>query len=109
VGRAYRAASAATARRQLRDVAAWLEPNGHDAAAASLREGLKETLTVLTLGLSPRLRRFFTTTNAIENLIGPWRPRDARHRPPARGRGRARRVIPGFGPAPATNRCPQCL
>jgi putative transposase len=73
MGRAYRAASAATARRQLRELAAWLEQNGHDAAAASLREGLEETLTVLTLGLSPRLRRFFTTTNAIENLIGTLR------------------------------------
>jgi transposase-like protein len=73
LGRAYRAASAAAARRQLRDLAAWLEQNGHDAAAASLREGLEETLTVLALGLPPRLRRFFATTNAIENLIGTLR------------------------------------
>jgi transposase-like protein len=71
--RAYRAASAAAARRQLRALAVWLEQNGHDTAAASLREGLEETLTVLTLGLPPRLRRFFATTNAIENLIGTLR------------------------------------
>jgi transposase-like protein len=73
LGRAYRATSAAAARRQLRALVAWLEQNGHDAAAASLREGLEETLTVLALGLSSRLRRFFATTNAIENLIGTLR------------------------------------
>ena len=73
LARAYRAASADAARRHLRRLGAWLEQNGHDAAAASLREGLEETLTVLALGLPPRLRRFFATTNAIENLIGTLR------------------------------------
>ncbi|MEX2222745.1 MAG: IS256 family transposase [Candidatus Rokuibacteriota bacterium] len=73
LGRAYRAASADAARRQLRYLAAWLEQNGHDDAAASLREGLEETLTVLKLALPPRLRQFFATTNAIENLIGTLR------------------------------------
>jgi len=71
--RAYGAASADAARRQLRRLVAWLEQNGHEDAAASLREGLEETLTVLKLGLPPRLRRFFATTNAIENLIGTLR------------------------------------
>jgi transposase-like protein len=42
-------------------------------AAASLREGLEETLTVLTLGLPTRLPRFFATTHCIENLIGTVR------------------------------------
>ena len=70
LGRAYRAPSAAAARRQLKALGTWLETNGHVDAAASLREGLEETLTVLTLGLPPRLRRFFATTNCIENLIG---------------------------------------
>ena len=42
-------------------------------AATSVREGLEETLTVLKLGLPPRLRRFFATTNCIENLIGTLR------------------------------------
>lgn len=73
LSRAYRAASADAARRQLRRLVAWLEQNGHSDAAASLREGLEETLTVLKLGLPPRLRRFFVTTNAIENLIGTLR------------------------------------
>jgi transposase-like protein len=87
--RAYRAANAA-ARRQLTALATWLERNGHTDAAASMREGLEETLTVLKLGLPPTLRRFFATTNCIENLIGTvrhvtrnikrWRDGDMRRR-----------------------------
>jgi transposase-like protein len=71
--RAYRAASADAARRQLKALGSWLESNGHVDAAASLREGLEETLTVLTLQLPTRLQRFFATTNCIENLIGTVR------------------------------------
>ena len=88
--RAYRAASAAAARRQLTALATWLERNGQADAAASVREGLEETLTVLKLGLPPALRRFFATTNCIENLIGTlryvtrnikrWRDGDMRRR-----------------------------
>ena len=88
--RAYRAASAPAARRQLTALATWLETNGHADAAASVREGLEETLTVLKLGLPPTLRRFFATTNCIENLIGTlrhvtrnikrWRDGDMRRR-----------------------------
>src|SRR5207249_11464744 len=71
-------------------LATWLERNGHADAAASVREGLEETLTVLKLGLPPTLRRFFATTNCIENLIGTlrhvtrnikrWRDGDMRRR-----------------------------
>jgi transposase-like protein len=71
--RAYQAASADAARRQLKALVTWLEANGHDDAAASLREGLEETLTVLKLALPPRLRRLLATTNCIENLIGTVR------------------------------------
>jgi putative transposase len=88
--RAYQAASAVAARRQLRALATWLERNGHADAGASVREGLEETLTVLKLGLPPTLRRFFATTNCIENLIGTlrhvtrnikrWRDGDMRRR-----------------------------
>ena len=88
--RAYQAASATRARRQLTGLATWLERNGHAEAATSVREGLEETLTVLKLGLPPRLRRFFATTNCIENLIGTlrhvtrnikrWRDGDMRRR-----------------------------
>jgi putative transposase len=41
----------------------------HPSAAASLREGLEETLTVLSLGLdNDALKRTLATTNPIENL-----------------------------------------
>jgi len=38
-------------------------------AAASLREGLAETLTVLPLGVPPTLARSLGTTNTIESMI----------------------------------------
>ena len=41
--------------------------------AASVREGLDETLTVLGLGLSERLQRSLATTNAIESLLSRTR------------------------------------
>jgi len=88
--RAYQAASVTAARRQLTALVTWLERNGQADAAASVREGLEETLTVLKLGLPPALRRFFATTNCIENLIGTlrhvtrnikrWRDGDMRRR-----------------------------
>lgn len=71
--RVDRAGSADAARRQLKALATWLEAHGHIDAAASLREGLEDTLMVLTLELPPRLRRFFATTHCIENLIGTVR------------------------------------
>lgn len=40
----------------------------HPSAAASLREGLEETLTVLSFGLLDALERTLVTTNPIENL-----------------------------------------
>ena len=40
----------------------------HPGAAASLREGLEETLTVVGLGLPRALERTLATTNPIENL-----------------------------------------
>ena len=57
-----------TAQRLLLDLARRLETE-YPSAAESVREGLDETLTVLTLKLSPRLRRALATTNAVENLI----------------------------------------
>jgi transposase-like protein len=69
----YRASSATAARRQLTALATWLERNGQADAAASLREGLEETVTVLKLVLPPAPRRLFATTNCIENLIGTLR------------------------------------
>jgi transposase-like protein len=70
---AYASATASTAKRRLLQLASWLEANGEDSAAASLREGLDETLTVLNLNLPKTLVRSFSTTNAIENLNGTLR------------------------------------
>ncbi len=40
----------------------------YPSAAASVREGLEDTLTVPSLDLFDRLRQSLTTTNAIESL-----------------------------------------
>jgi len=61
------------ARRQLQALASWVETNGHPDAGSSLREGLEDTLTVLKLDLPSTVRRFFATTNCIENLIATLR------------------------------------
>src|SRR5712691_3434437 len=71
VARAYKA-EVVTARRLLQDLARRLEDR-HPSAAASVREGLEETLTILRLGLSDRLRQSLATTNAIESLISRTR------------------------------------
>ena len=42
----------------------------HPGAAASLREGLEDTLTVQALGITGALYRTLRTTNPIENLNG---------------------------------------
>ena len=70
--RAYQATEVKTAQRLLLDLARRLETE-YPSAAESVREGLDETLTVLTLKLSPRLRRSFATTNAAESLISRTR------------------------------------
>lgn len=70
---AYRAPSVDSARRQLQRLTSWLERNGHDDAAGSLREGLEETLTILKLKLPRTLTRSLSTTNAIENLMSAIR------------------------------------
>ena len=54
--RAYQSKDVKTATRLLRHLARRLDQE-HPCAAASVREGLEETVTVLTLGLSPRLQR----------------------------------------------------
>ena len=72
VQRAYRSADVATATRLLQDLARRLD-TGHPSAAASVREGLEETLTIIALGLSEALRRSFSTTNAVESLISRTR------------------------------------
>jgi transposase-like protein len=70
---AYASPTAELARKRLRQVISWLERNDEDSAAQSLKEGLEETLTVLELELPTDLKKFFSTTNAIENLMGSVR------------------------------------
>ncbi|MGH2378346.1 MAG: IS256 family transposase [Thermoanaerobaculia bacterium] len=55
------------AERSLRRLADSLE-EAHPGAAASIREGLEETLTIARLGLSPALIKTFKSTNPIESL-----------------------------------------
>jgi transposase-like protein len=66
---AYRAETAVAAQAQLESLAGELERT-HPGAAASLREGLAETLTLTTLGIHGPLYRTLRTTNPIENLNG---------------------------------------
>ena len=65
---AYRADSALAAQAQLEALAKELDKT-HPGAAASLREGLTETLTVLRLGVPPTLARTLRSTNSIESMI----------------------------------------
>ena len=66
--RAYHAESALAAEAELTALAAELDKT-HPGAAASLREGMAETLTVLRLGVPPTLARTLRSTNAIESMI----------------------------------------
>lgn len=64
---AYKCTKVETAKRLLNNLARSLQKS-HPSAAASLREGLDETLTVMGLGLSTALARSFSTTNPVESL-----------------------------------------
>jgi transposase-like protein len=65
---AYHATSVLEAQALLEGLAAELDKT-HPGAAASLREGMAETLTVLRLGVPPTLARTLRSTNAIESMI----------------------------------------
>ena len=69
---AYHAGSALEAEAALLALATELDRT-HPGAAASLREGLAETLTVLRLGVPPTLARTLRSTNAIESMISVCR------------------------------------
>jgi transposase-like protein len=69
---AYRSRDPKRAERILVGLARQLERE-HPQAAASLREGLEETLTVMRFGLPDWLERALSTTNTIENLNGSIR------------------------------------
>ena len=64
---AWNAKDASQAQRLLENLARSLE-NEHPGAAASLREGLEDTLTLLRLGVRETLWRSLRSTNAIESV-----------------------------------------
>lgn len=86
---AYQAEDYEKARASLETTAKWLSRLNPD-AAASLREGLEETLTVIRLGLTGPLRRTLSSTNPIESALSVtqrvtarvthWRDGDMRQR-----------------------------
>jgi putative transposase len=65
---AYHAGSAVQAEGLLTALARELDRT-HPGAAASLREGMAETLTILRLGVPPTLARTLHSTNPIESMI----------------------------------------
>jgi putative transposase len=74
---AYQEIGYETAKASLEATARWLERVNPD-AAASLREGLEATLTVVRLGLAGALRRTLATTNPIESALSVTRRVTAR-------------------------------
>jgi putative transposase len=73
---AYHADSALAAEAQLTALARELDKT-HPSAAASLREGMDETLTVLRLGVPPTLARTLRSTNAVESMISICRDKSS--------------------------------
>jgi transposase-like protein len=65
---AWATADHAAAQGQLESLARELE-HPHPGAAASLREGLAETLTVQRLGVTGKLKKTLDSTNPIESMI----------------------------------------
>jgi len=89
LGAAYHEADYDQALKRLKTTAQWLQRLNPD-AAASLREGMEETLTVVRLGVPELLRRTLATTNPIESAfsvaenvtrrVKRWRDGDMRKR-----------------------------
>ena len=100
---AYHETEYVTAKASLEVTARWLDRVNAD-AAASLREGLEETLTVVRLGVPRALRRTLATTNPIESSLSVtrrvtarvtrWRDGDMRRRWCAAGLLRAEELVP---------------
>jgi transposase-like protein len=67
MSQAYAAASYETALQQLQNLHRSLSRTA-PSAAASLREGLEETLTIKRMGITGKLAKTLETTNPIENL-----------------------------------------
>ena len=71
----------------------------HPGAAASLREGLAETLTILHLGVPPTLARTLRSTNSIESMIEICRDHAANVKRGQDGQMVLRWVAAGMGEA----------
>jgi len=67
--RAWACSDVSKARNQMRNLIGQLRKD-EPGAAASIEEGLEETLTVILLGLDGNLARLFCSTNMIENING---------------------------------------
>ena len=94
--RAYHADSALAAEAELCTLAAELDRT-HPGAAASLREGMDETLTVLRLGIPPTLARTLRSTNAVESMISHLpHSREQRQELARRARWRCAGAPPGW-------------
>ena len=74
---AYGIDSYEDARRIMDNTVGWLAEIS-EPAAASLKEGLEETLTVVKLGLPDLLRKTFSSTNPIESILDGVRYRTHR-------------------------------
>jgi transposase-like protein len=107
--------------RRLKTTARWLERLNPD-AAASLREGMEETLTVVRLGIPELLRRTLATTNPIEaafsmaqnvtRRVKCWREGDMRQRWCVAGLMRAEskfRRVKGYRHMPQLLKALDCL
>ncbi len=89
LGEAYGETDYARALSLLKQTATWLERINPD-AAASLREGMEETLTVVRLGVHAELRQTLSNTNVMESAfsvveqvtgrVKRWREGDMRWR-----------------------------
>ena len=112
---AYHADSALQAEAALQALAKELDRT-HPGAAASLREGLDETLTVLRLGVPPTLARTLRSTNCIESMISVCREHAANVKRSARRadgvalvrrrHGRGRQTVPPRQRSPAPTHAP---
>ena len=54
--------------------------HSHPGAAGSLREGMEETLTVIRLGITGKLRRTLESTNPCESMVRHEAPCERRER-----------------------------
>jgi transposase-like protein len=96
--RAYHHPDALVAQAELEALARELD-RSHPGAAASLREGLAETLTIGQLGVPPTLARTLRSTNSVESMIAICRDHAANVKRWQDGQMVLRWVAAGMGEA----------